>query len=90
MDTPGVDGLFAALRCEKNIWRLFGVDKLPGAPETKLVSLTLPSFSAGDTQLRISSEGKVKVTGNKLLLLHVREKLLGVLLDQQWQREKKE
>lgn len=67
MDTPGIDGLFTTLGSEKNIWLLFDVDKLPGAPKYKLVSLTLHSFSAGDKQLRISSEGRVKGTGKEVI-----------------------
>ena len=57
VDTPGGDGLLTTFRSEKNIWLLFDVDKLPGAPKTKLVSLTLFVFFPQATNShRIASE----------------------------------
>lgn len=48
-DTPGGDDLFTTLRSEKNIWLLFDVDKIPGAPKNQIShSRTFQSFSAGD------------------------------------------
>lgn len=91
VNSPGVDGLFTTLRIKKNIWLLFDVDKLPGAPETELVSLALSLlFLKATNSHRISSEGWVEGTGYKLLLLHVREWMLGVLLDRQRRREEEE
>ena len=43
----GGDGWFTTSHRENNIWLLFDVDKLPSAPKTKLVSLTLHAFFRG-------------------------------------------
>lgn len=66
VDSPGVEDLFTTLLSEKNVWMLFDVEKLPGAPKTKLASLTLLFFSSGEKKLpRIFTAERVRkqVTG---------------------------
>ena len=63
----------------------------PRCPKTKLVSLALSVFFPRATNSHnISSEGRVKETGYKLLLLHVRELMLGVLLNRRQQQREEE
>ncbi len=67
VDTPGGRRLVHYITSEKNIWLLFDVDKLPGAPKTKLVSLALSLFSSGDSQPQNLFRGESRRDGLQVI-----------------------